>query len=78
MKQSYIKVLEALRSGTPKTSAEISAETGLEYMDVVGAVSILRRQSLLAQAGEKRYRVTDKGRMLFDARPGIEVDRRQT
>ena len=77
LRSNYIAVLESLRSGTPKTSAEISADTGIDMLQVVGAISILRRTDAVAQAGNKKYRITDKGKILFDTRPGIEVNRRQ-
>jgi predicted transcriptional regulator len=78
LRSNYIAVLESLRSGPPKTSAEISADTGIDMLQVVGAISILRRTDAVAQAGNKKYRITDKGKSLFDTRPGIEVNRRQT
>lgn len=76
MKQSYIKVLEALRNGASKSSVELAQELSMERFDVVGAISILRRNDALAQAGSGKYRITDRGIMLLGTHPGVQVSPR--
>ena len=76
MKQSYTKVLEALRNGASKSSVELARELHMERFDVVGAICILRRDDALAQAGDGKYRITDRGIMLLGTQPSIQVSPR--
>ena len=76
LKPSYVKVLLALRDGKPRNHDEICVEAGLEGLECTGAISILRRDEDLEQAGDRRFRITEKGRMMLDTAPRIEVSRR--
>ncbi|MDG6913695.1 MAG: hypothetical protein JRN34_05065 [Nitrososphaerota archaeon] len=78
MKQSYTKVLEALLNGAAKSSVELARETQMERFDVVGAISILRRNDALAQAGNGKYRITDRGIMLLGTQPSVQVSPRSS
>ncbi len=76
LKTNYVKVLAALRSGTPKTSKEICQECNLDRLDCSGAISILRRMEALAQAGDQRYRITERGIAMFDRAPLVQIEPR--
>lgn len=77
LRQPYLKVLSALSGGQPKTSNELSMECGFESrLDCTGAISFLRRVDAIDQAGHGKYRITDKGKIMLQRAPKVELSQR--
>lgn len=76
LKPSYERVLVALRDGQPKGHDDICLAAGLDDFECTGAISILRRNKALAQAGDHQYRITEKGVHLLEHAPKLVVNQR--
>lgn len=76
LKPSYEKVLVALRDGQSKDHDTICLDAGLDDFECTGAISILRRNRALEQAGGRKYKITEKGLHLLESAPRITVNRR--
>ena len=78
-RESYRKVLVALNGGQPKTSNELAIECGFEdRWACTGAISVLRRMDAIDDAGHKRYKITDKGKLLLGDGSKLALTQRES
>lgn len=72
-------MLVALNDGQPKTSNELAIECGFEdRWACTGAISVLRRMDAIDDAGHKKYKITEKGKLLLGQDARLALTQRET
>lgn len=72
--EGYVKILQALKDGLPRSVNEICLACGFDNRVVcTGKIAFLRRLDAVDQAGRGKFRITDRGLHMLERVPKVEV-----